>query len=123
MPTFTKKNVHGTHQEIHLGEFSTDKFGVISGTVERHRHEKFDEPEWIYLQLRSAPAVGLVLPCVGAKRSYDEKLGMAIYTYTMQGLDPSDVDFEQRIFCGLEGSDNEEPIETHPDFEAIYAKY
>ncbi len=121
MSFFTSKSVHGDHQEVHIGEFSADKYGVITGTLERHRHEKFDAPEWQYLSLRAAPAV-VGLPCVATKRNYDDRKGLAIYSYTMQGLDPND-NGEDKIFCSLEGSDNEEPIETHPDFEALYKKY
>jgi hypothetical protein len=119
---FQSKTVHGEHQEVHIGEFSADKYGVITGQVERHRLESFDAPDWKLLSPASCPAV-IAVPCVGVKRNYDEKLGMAIYAYTVQGLDPADVGFEERIFCSLEGSDNEEPIETHPDFDQLYKKY
>lgn len=119
---YATKSSHGTHQEIHIGEFSADKYGVISGTIERHRRERFDAPDWGYLALASAPAL-VSVPCVGAKRNFDEKLGMAIYAYSFQGLEPSDVGFEDRVFCALEGTDNEEPIETHPAFADLYKKY
>ena len=119
---YAKKTVHGTHQEIHIGEFSADKYGVITGTVERHRREAFDAPDWQYLALGMAPAI-VAVPCVGVKRTFDERQGMAIYSYAYQGLEPGDVSFEDRIFCTLEGTDNEEPIETHPDFDLLYKKY
>jgi hypothetical protein len=122
MSVFTSKSIHGEHQEVHIGEFSCDKYGVIGGTLERHRPEKHDAPDWMYLLPGSCPRV-VALPCVSVKRNFDERLGMAIYTYTVQGLEPSDVSFEERIFCTLEGSDNEEPIETHPDFDQLYKKY
>ncbi len=110
----------GTHQEIHIGQLRTDRYGVLSGSSQRHRDEDFDNPDYKYLLPSMAPPLGV--PCVGVTRDYIDVQCRAIYTYTHEGVvDP--VSFEGRIWCSLEGTDNEEPIETHPKFADLFKKY
>jgi hypothetical protein len=118
----TSSNVHGVHQEVHLGIFKTDRYGVLTGTTRREVHEAFDAPRWELLLPSAAPEV-VPVPCSGVQRDYESEKKLAIYTYTHEGLVAGDVSFEDRVFCSLEGTDTEEPIETHPEFEAIFKKY
>ncbi len=111
---------HGNHQQYHSGRWSTNRYGVVSGSAQFHNPEDFDQPQWQYLSVAAAPPA--IVPCVNAERVYDEKLCMAIYTYSYEGISDQ-VTFEDRVFCTLEGSDSEEPIETHPNFQELYTKY
>src|SRR4051812_24362596 len=80
-----KTNNYGDHQEIHIGSFKRDRIGIVSGTVERHRKEPFDSIDWNFLTVLAAPPQGGV-PCVNVVRNYDEKQGMAIYSYSYEGV-------------------------------------
>ncbi len=111
---------HGQHQEVHIGKFSTNRYGVLSGSVQRHILEEFDSPKWGYLSVAMAPSAPV--PCVNVDREYDARKCMGIYTYSYEGV-TDQVSFADRIFCSLEGSDNEEPIETHPNFQDLFKKY
>jgi hypothetical protein len=63
-------NYHGVHQEVHVGKFSTNRYGVVSGSIQRHLREDFDQPQWQYLSVNSAPPGIAPVSCVNAEREY-----------------------------------------------------
>ena len=113
--------VRGQHQEVHVRPFRSDRYGVWTGAIERHIKEDFDSPQWTYLSPDSAPSAAAGLPCVAVERNYDEKSGFGIYAYAYEGL-PDNFNLN-RVFCNCDGSDREEPIETHPQWAAIQKQY
>ncbi len=111
-------NAYGNQDRILYGDMETDRYGVLSAIVTRRRVEPSDIAITQYLLPGAEPP--MPVPCVRRSRTY--KGGFALYTYRYEGV-VNDLSFEDRIFCDLEGSDNQEPIQTHPLFAAIYKKY
>jgi hypothetical protein len=111
----------GQHQELHIRKFRSDRYGIYTGTIERHIKEDFDAPQWGFLSPDSAPNNAAGIPCVTVERDYEEKTGFGIYTYGYEGL-PDNFNLD-RVFCNLDGSDREEPIETSPLWPSIKTKY
>jgi len=111
----------GQHQELHIRKFRSDRYGVYTGSIERHVKEDFDNPNWRFLSPDSAPGNAAGLPCITVERDYDEKTGFGIYTYVFEGL-PDNFNLN-RVFCNCDGSDREEPIETSPQWPDIKKKY
>lgn len=120
---------HGRHQQIHWRAWRTDKNNLTTGAIEFHREEAFDKPSFEYLGLRSGPRLSGVsrlvsgVSCVGAERTYDEKMQMAIYTYSFEGLGTSDFEPLEQPTFELDFTMREEPIETHPAFEKLARDY
>lgn len=117
----TNTTTLGTHQEYHVGEFKTDRRGLLSGSIQRHRDEGKNEINVQLLLQRSAPTDIIDLPCVGVVRSWDERSKKGIYTYSYEGLveDPSDDEATFELDITME----EVGIEAHPNLEEIEAKY
>lgn len=117
------KNVHGNHQEIHIGAWKMDRIGMVTGSIRRERFEAFDTIDAQYLDLSAAPQIVAGVPCVNVERTYDNALGMAIYVYSYEGA-KSDFEFDDRhITYELDFTLSEDPIETHPSFAKLKEKF
>lgn len=110
----------GNHQELHIGQFKMDRSGMLSGSIQRHVKQAFDEVSLELLSPSAAPAT-VKIPCVTATRDYDAKNGMGIYTYSYEGL-IADPDESQTTF-ELDITMEEVSIEAHPNIKKIEAKY
>ena len=111
----------GTHQEIHVGTFKTDRKGMLSGSIQRHRDEAKNDINASLLILSAAPQGIIELACVGAERTWDPQSKRGIYTYSYEGL-VADPDDSQTTF-ELDITMEEVGIEAHPNLLAIEAKY
>jgi hypothetical protein len=113
----------GDHQPLHIKPFTRDRFGVYSGVVEWHVfNETYDKPNWSLCDINSCPDIGLAIPCIKAEREFNEKMGMGIYRYTMEGQPLNDTS-DSYVYCTMDGTDREEPILTHPlwsDLKTLY---
>lgn len=112
----------GTHQEVHIGKFTADRQGLISGSVQRHVKEPFDQINWDNLRQRAAPPMGSLL-CVNVERDYEKQNEQAIYTYTYEGAQDDFVPDDDLVTFELDLTMTEEPIETHPNFETLKTTY
>lgn len=117
-----KTNRYGTHKEVHIGVFKLDRIGIYMGSAQRHIFERADAPGFdTYLRLSAAPVVGI--PAVNVERSYDEDKGMAIYTYSYEGVTEEHTFGDDQVTYELDTTMSEEPIETHPSFGELKEKY
>ena len=108
----------GGHQELHIGKFRADRRGLVSGSVQRHVKEEFDELNFNLLKTSAAPA--LLIPCVGVERDYVSPHG--IYTYSYEGI-ASEIDDESLTTFELDITMEEVSMEAHPNLAKIEAKY
>ncbi|MES2571643.1 MAG: hypothetical protein V4710_16510 [Verrucomicrobiota bacterium] len=111
-------NQFGSLSEFRIGPISTDRFGVLSAQVFVERQEDATDFDLSFFLPGNEPK--FIVPCQGRQRSY--KGGIATYTFSYEG-GALTADFAERIFFDLEGSDSEEPIETHPNWMANAEKY
>lgn len=118
---FADLNRYGTHQRQFRGDWRRNKFGVLSGINEIHETEKQDDLNYGLMTVAAAPVEKV--PCVTVDRQWDEQKLYARYIYTYDGLVEGDNTFQQRVFCRVDGNDSEEPIETHPNFAALFKKH
>ncbi|MEA3212297.1 MAG: hypothetical protein QOE70_5354 [Chthoniobacter sp.] len=109
----------GEHQEAHVGRWSADRRGLISGSVQRHVKEPYDKVDFALLNLKAAPK--MLIPCVGVTRDYQSPYG--VYTYSYEGIDPSQGDDESLITFELDITMEEVSIEAHPNLDAIEKIY
>src|SRR5437764_1166131 len=109
----------GNHQELHVGRWTADRRGLLSGSVQRHIKEPYDKVDLNFLNTRAAPA--MPIPCVGVSREYSSPYG--IYTYSYEGCDPNHEDDESLITFELDITMEEVSIEAHPNLAQIEAKY
>ncbi len=117
----SNKNNHGTHQEVHIGEFAVDRLGMLRGSAQRHRYETHDAIDWTYMQKAAAPPLGPL--CTEITRAYDPRKSMAIYTYSYEGAVPNYEFSDEETTFELEVTFETEAIETHPKFSMLKKKY
>lgn len=127
---------YGQHFEIHVQPFQVDRTNLFTGRVEYHSPEDWDRPDSNKMSLSFGPTIvglsgigslargGASQPyplCVGVERRYDTDNSMAIYSYTFEGIA---VNHGQKwIEFELEFTMNQQPIETHPNFESLNEIY
>lgn len=117
----TNTTTLGEHQEIHVGQFKTDRRGLITGSIQRHRDEARNEINTALLLLSAAPTGIIALGCTGVDRTWDAQSKKGIYTYSFEGLtdEPSDNDVTFELDVTME----EVGIEAHPNLAAIEKKF
>lgn len=121
-------NKRGTFPSYVITGITSDRTGLLTGSVEKH----FTLAEFTIAAMSAAPDPGWGIPCVGSSASVP-KNGTIIVTYSFEGVSSSSTsggngggtpgDDSELIVVSLEGADNEEPIETHPNFEKIAKIY
>jgi hypothetical protein len=129
---FDTKNRFGTHQQFFVTGVDVDRTSLAQVTIEMQvANEGLNNFNTSFLTLSYGLGVAgeagvtsfIETPqdspqaiCVGISRRYDRENSMGVYTYNFEGLlqdrDPF-YEFE------LEFSMNQEPIETHPNFEVF----
>src|SRR5262245_11646805 len=130
------KTRFGRHQEFFFISADVDRTNLAVVRVELHvQDEGLNNPNSAFLSVFAGSEAlsqagldgffyeassGETNLCVGASRRYDNEKSLGIYTYTYEGLvadAPIYHEFE------LEFSMNQEPIETHPNFEVFEPKF
>lgn len=120
---FQYKTVHGTHQAVFYGAFRMDRTGLVTGSAQIHNREAPNSLNVSLFNLGAAPAtISGVIP-VSVERSYNEAEGLAIYTYTYEGVNSAVAYDDSYTTFELDITMTEEPIETHPSFEQLKVKY
>lgn len=120
-------NRFGKHQKLHSGVWRMDRLGLLTGIVELHEQEETQAGiSFTLLNTRNAPTsvdgVTIIVPCVNVERRHEVGKG-GIYTYAYEGA-AADFEFaDDNITFELDFSMAQEPIEAHPDFPAIKAKF
>lgn len=118
----TQKQTLGNHQALHVGQFKSDRRGLVSGSIQLHVTESFDTVNFALLNPFNAPSDLVPIPCVGVDRTYDEKNSLGIYTYTYEGI-TSEPDASLTTF-ELDITTEEVSIEAHPHLsDVIEPKY
>jgi hypothetical protein len=110
---------YGTYSDYTLGDFQMDRYGILNGTSIRKRDivSKIAPYDYKLLKIKAAPI--LPVPCINVRASNEN--GIAIYTYTYEGLSP-EVPVGETTY-ELEGQDNHDPIDTHPNWLYLAKKY
>jgi hypothetical protein len=131
-----EKLLYGAHQVIHILPYTVDRTNLFTGRVEYQIGEDFDKPDPAKMSLTFGRTVSAMAgigsmavgsgsnptpSCVGVERRYDTENSMAIYTYTFEGIAVNHG--EKFIEFELEFTMNQQPIETHPNFEALNEIY
>jgi hypothetical protein len=120
---FTEKKLLGKHQEIYIGEFSTDRLGISTGSIQRQFYEDYDKPQWQYLSATQAPQNLVPIPCVGVTRSYNFAQGLAIYTYNYEGMMVPGIQDDVSTTFELDVVMNQDAIQSHPNWAVIRKKF
>jgi hypothetical protein len=136
LPPGATKTRFGPHQQFYITGVDVDRTALAHITAEMHvSDEGSANVNASFISIPFGFSVGgelgitgfLVVPddsphsvVVGVNRRYDRDGSMGIYTYTFEGFLAN---HEVIYVYELEFSMNQEPIETHPNFEVFEPKF
>jgi hypothetical protein len=117
-----KLNIYGTTTP-RITQLSCDRLGILNVTAEQ---TVLTEVEDIgnnlnkFATLHAAPNIGINIPCVGLQTPKFSD-GQIIFAYLYEGFNGDPTTSE--IVCEIEGCENQEPIETHPNILTLVKTY
>jgi hypothetical protein len=112
-------NPLGDSDKLRSGRITVDRYGVTNAVILRRRYEPSVPSSFDWLDIKSAPNCAS-LPCIGIERSHTN--GLAEYQYSYEGAIESLKGADNFTF-ELDITMNQEPIQTHPDFQNLKNTY
>ena len=113
-PNYTR---YGQLAEYKILNPVVDRLGIV--TCEVHVDHDGTQINFDYLSLYASPAGAVTIPCVGVRVIQGQ--GRHTFVYTHDGKTEGSA--PDTAVCELEGTDSDQPIETHPQFLDLIKKY